>query len=212
MVAINARSAPAPNPVGARNSVPLVPQRGKRRLSPRARSMATVLSLSLALAPATSRCESVAVEIGSGEDVHIQSLDLDFDWCKACRLAAPEHTSLALEFAAQAMQAHRAHEANGNLLALGAMPLLRYGWPSRDGAVFVEDGVGIRLVSHTRLYDERQLSTAFQFGELLGIGLRFCPRNACEAGIRLEHMSNADIKKPNDGVTFAALRVAVHWY
>ena len=164
--------------------------------------VAALLYLSLLLTPAAAWSESIAFELGYGEDTRIQSLDLDFDWCRTCRLAAPEHTSLAWEFTAQAMQGHRPHEANDNLFAFGAMPLLRYGWPDRDGRVFVEDGIGVHLVSRTRLYNERELSTAFQFGELLGIGLRFCRHNACETGIRLQHMSNADIKKPNDSVAY----------
>jgi len=170
-----------------------------------------LLVLSGLLAPAAAYGDAIAGEFGYGEDVRVQSLDLDFDWCRTCRLAAPEHTSLAWEFNAQAMQGHRSHEANDNLFALGAMPLLRYGWPNRDGGLFVEDGIGVHLLSRTRLYNERELSTAFQFGELLGVGFRFGLRNACEIGIRLQHMSNADIKTPNDGVTFVAIRFAVHW-
>lgn len=192
--------------------VKAAPSRQRNSLrSPLQCFIAALLYLSLLLTPVVARSEAVAVEVGYGEDVRIQSLDLDFDWCRTCRLAAPEHTSLAWEFTAQAMQGHRPREANDNLFALGAMPLLRYGWPNRDGWVFVEDGIGVHLLSRTRLYNERELSTGFQFGELLGVGLRFCRQNACETGIRLQHMSNADIKTPNDGVTFVAIRFAFHW-
>ncbi|HYA66342.1 MAG TPA: acyloxyacyl hydrolase [Burkholderiaceae bacterium] len=194
-----------------REKTALDPRRGNRQLPRLLNLIAILISPSILLAPAISRSEALAVEFGSGEDVRIETLDLDIDWCRSCRLAAPEHTSLAWELTAMAMQGHRAQEANDNLVALGAMPLLRYGWPERDGGLFVEDGVGVRLLSHTRLYNERQLSTAFQFGELLGIGFRFCRRNACEAGVRVQHISNADIKRPNDGVTFGAIRFAVHW-
>ncbi|HYB49910.1 MAG TPA: acyloxyacyl hydrolase [Burkholderiaceae bacterium] len=170
-----------------------------------------LFSLVLAFLPAAAHAEAVAVEVGYGQDVRVQSIDLDFDWCRTCELAAPEHTSLALEFAVEAMQGHRSQEANNNLFAFGAMPLLRYAWPNREGALFVEDGVGVRLVSRTRLYNERVLSTAFQFGELLGVGMRFCRHNVCEVGLRVQHMSNGNIKRPNDGVTFTAIRVALHW-
>ncbi|HYA59150.1 MAG TPA: hypothetical protein VED85_02205, partial [Burkholderiaceae bacterium] len=68
-----------------------------------------MLYLSLLLTPAAAWSESIAFELGYGENVRIQSLDLDFDWCRTCRLAAPEHTSLAWEFTAQAMQGHRPH-------------------------------------------------------------------------------------------------------
>ena len=185
-------------------------QRSAWGLSKPLRHIMALLYMSILFAFVPARSETVAVEVGYGQDVRVQSLEFDFD-CPTCRLAAPEHTSLAWEFAAQAMQGHRPNEANDNLFALGAMPLVRYSWPERNGGIFVEDGVGVHLVSHTRLYNERELSTAFQFGELLGVGLRFCGRNICEAGIRLQHMSNANIKRPNDGVTFPAIRFAVRW-
>lgn len=187
------------------------PQRESRRSPGVWRLLTALMYLSLVLTPGAAQAQAIAAEFGYGQDVRVQSLDLDFDWCRTCRLAAPEHTSLAWEFAAEAMQGHRPHEANNNLFALGAMPLLRYGWPARNGTLFVEDGIGVRLLSRTRLYNERELSTAFQFGELLGVGLRFCHRNACEAGLRVQHMSNANIKTPNDGVTFPAIRFALHW-
>jgi lipid A 3-O-deacylase PagL len=44
------------------------------------------------------------------------------------------------------------------------------------------------------------------------VGLRFGARQALEFGVRIQHMSNADIKEPNDGVTFASLRFAAHWH
>lgn len=68
-----------------------------------------------------------------------------------------------------------------------------------------------RLVSRTRLYNERRLSTGLQFGERFGVGLRFGDRQAFELGVRLQHMSNAAIKEPNASVTFASLRFAVRW-
>jgi len=170
-----------------------------------------LLPVFAAFSPGVARAQVVGTEIGAGESTRVQSLSLDVDWCKICPLVASDHTSLALEFAAFAIQGHRSGEANDNLFALGATPLMRYAWPNRDGTLFVEGGVGVRLLSRTRLYDERRLSTGFQFGELVGVGMRFGARQACEIGVRLQHMSNADIKEPNDGVTFASLRFAVSW-
>ena len=37
---------------------------------------------------------------------------------------------------------------------------------------YIEAGIGVHLLSRTTI-DERQMSTAFQFGELVGAGINF---------------------------------------
>ena len=61
---------------------------------------------------------------------------------------------------------------------------------------------------HATLQLENQFGTVFQFTEIMGAGLRFGPCNTYETGIRIEHMPNADIKQPNNGLTAGLLRIA----
>ena len=52
-------------------------------------------------------------------------------------------------------------------------------------------------------------ASAFTFGCLdLLHRTRFGDRNQYELGLRLQHMSNANIKSPNNGLTWGALRFA----
>jgi len=75
---------------------------------------------------------------------------------------------------------------------------------------FVEAGIGAHLLSATAL-DNRSLSTAFQFGEQLAVGVRVPGRVPLRFSVRAEHVSNGGIKEPNSGVTFAAFRVEIDW-
>ena len=144
------------------------PARGRRRPLQLLRYITALLSVSVLLASSPARSEALAAEVAYGENVRIQSLELDFDWCRTCRLAAPEHTSLAWGFAAQAMQGHRPHEANNNLFAPGSMPHLRYSWRDRNGGLFVQDGITVRLVSRPRLYNDERVCTHRDVCEVLG--------------------------------------------
>ena len=47
---------------------------------------------------------------------------------------------------------------------------------ARNAALFVEGGLGVHLLSATRINNDRIFSTAFQFGEMVGIGT--CVRSA----------------------------------
>ena len=90
-------------------------------------------------------------------------------------------------------------------------PTARFEWPKEACVPFIDAGVGIIFLSHTRLQEEQQFGVALQFGEFLGVGLRFGESGAYEIGVRLEHLSNANIKFPNDGITLGVVRVAYHF-
>jgi hypothetical protein len=70
---------------------------------------------------------------------------------------------------------------------------------------YAEAGVGVNLLSHTRINDNRRFSIAFQFGEFLGTGVTFGERRQYGLGLRVQHVSNGDIKSPNDGLTYGAV-------
>jgi len=76
---------------------------------------------------------------------------------------------------------------------------------------YVEIGVGAHLLSETSVSTKRDLSTAFQFGSHAGVGARFGPKNAFDIGYRYQHLSNAGIKDPNDGIDFHILRLG-YWF
>lgn len=91
------------------------------------------------------------------------------------------------------------------------MPTLRLAPRGDDGLrPFFEAAVGAHLLSTTRI-DNRDLSTAFQFGEQLAIGVRMRGRVPIALSLRGEHVSNGGIKQPNPGVTFAAIRLQLDW-
>jgi lipid A 3-O-deacylase len=76
---------------------------------------------------------------------------------------------------------------------------------------YFEAGVGAHLISQTSEAPDRRFSTAFQFGSHVGGGVRFGPRYAFDAGLRYQHISNANIQLPNNGVNCVQLRVG-YWF
>jgi hypothetical protein len=68
---------------------------------------------------------------------------------------------------------------------------------------YAEAGLGVHLISHQSINQDRDFGTSFQFGEFLGIGTHLGARDQYSIGMRIQHVSNGSIKQPNDGVTFA---------
>lgn len=93
-----------------------------------------------------------------------------------------------------------------SLFNLGVVPVFRYEPSSRWAGVrpYIEFGIGPQLITETRIGD-RIKSTAFQFRDLYGVGVQFGEREQFRLGYRFIHVSNADIKKPNNAVDFRML-------
>jgi hypothetical protein len=98
-----------------------------------------------------------------------------------------------------------------HLWDVSLMPTLRLA-PRAHGTLqpFVEAAVGAHLLSTTHI-DNRPMSTAFQFGEQLALGVKLPGRVPLAISLRGEHVSNGGIKEPNPGVTFLGLRVQLEW-
>jgi len=98
---------------------------------------------------------------------------------------------------------------NDELYDLSLTPVFRM---QRDTALssgvspFAEAGIGAHLFSETSLA-RQDFSTAVQFGSLLGLGVGFGKRGQYELAYRFQHISNCDIKTPNDGLNLHMLRL-----
>ncbi|MGI4813321.1 MAG: acyloxyacyl hydrolase [Janthinobacterium lividum] len=92
-----------------------------------------------------------------------------------------------------------------NVVEFGLGPVLRFERASGDIRPYVEWGEGLRLLSHARINDNYTMSTAFQFSDMVGVGVKFGDRAQYQVGFRFQHMSNASIKHPNPGVNFEQL-------
>ena len=103
----------------------------------------------------------------------------------------------------------RNHEgSSSSLWEVGLTPVFTLRSAAESSMTYyVEAGIGVHLLSHTQI-DGRVLSTAFQFGELVGGGANFGDHGQYAIGIRLQHISNGCIKEPNYGLTVGEVRVS----
>jgi lipid A 3-O-deacylase len=91
-------------------------------------------------------------------------------------------------------------------------PALRWMGPTVGAAtLFTDLGLGVSLISQTRINRDRQFATTFQFNEHFGVGLAFGDKRRYELAAYVRHVSNGSIKQQNDGETFfgGVFRVAL---
>jgi hypothetical protein len=109
----------------------------------------------------------------------------------------------------------RGYSASGNnqtITDIGLTPVFRFQQRSPSGfAPYLEGAIGFHLISPTFINADRKFSTAFQFGDHVGVGVRFGNHQQFDLGYRFQHLSNADIKKPNQGINFNQVRFAYNF-
>jgi lipid A 3-O-deacylase len=154
--------------------------------------------------------DGMALELGSGDGPDMVRLSAQWDWGKRWFQGADWHVGGFWDFGAGYWKNSDAMpRQNEQIAELGLTPVLRL---QRNGLAgpYLEAGIGVHVLSRTQLGDKR-LSTQFQFGDHLGFGYRFGARSAWDLGYRFQHLSNANIKKPNDGINFHQARL-LHWF
>lgn len=89
-----------------------------------------------------------------------------------------------------------------NLFEFGISPILRVEKRGGYFVPFAEASVGLRVLTHAGTSDEHRMGSAFQFSDMLGVGVGFGKNANTEVGFRFQHISNAGIKEPNPGSNF----------
>jgi lipid A 3-O-deacylase len=93
----------------------------------------------------------------------------------------------------------------------GVVPMFRYRGDHGRSDWFVEAGIGISVMDRLYVTPDKQFSTRWNFVDTAGVGRSFGPERRRELSLRLTHVSNGGIKKPNPGENFLQLRYAVRF-
>ena len=172
-------------------------------------SVSPVAALAAALmcvAGAAHAVDSISVEAGAGSKVEMVRVGLQWDWDSRWLQSNGSHIGGYWDVSLAQWRGTRYENVPGqhqNITSIGLTPVLRWQQDNKKGW-YGEVGVGANLLS--RLYNNNgnRLSTRFEFGDHVAVGYVF--NNNWDLALKIHHYSNADIKKPNDGVDFAGLR------
>lgn len=89
---------------------------------------------------------------------------------------------------------------------IGVIGNWRYRFDKGASPWFVEAGLGGTVLDSIYHTPNRLFSTRFQFTEQIGLGRSFGANGEHELSVRLQHFSNANIKRPNPGENFVRVR------
>ena len=101
---------------------------------------------------------------------------------------------------------HPSHGTLGDFAAFGALDWSGVG---NDGwRPTVEVALGVHGLTRVDIGNQH-MGSAFQFGERLAAGVKFDGQTRWSITGFIEHVSNADIKQPNDGLTYGGVDIRI---
>ena len=145
---------------------------------------------------------------GAGEDeVGVASVGVQWPlpWRK---VALGGELSLQAELFGSLWRAHALGGGRENFVQLGLVPVLRYRLAQGRSPWFVEGGIGVSVTNKRFVTDSKTFSSSWNFSDNLAVGRSFGAQGRQEVSLRLQHTSNAGIKKPNPGLNLVMLRYA----
>jgi len=166
--------------------------------------------LLLAGVPAAA-IDGIAVEVGttgSGR-TDVGRVSVQWDWSKRWFQAEGWHLGGYWDASLGHWKSNVRPGQNDTITDIGITPVFRFQNDNLAG-LYLEAGIGFHWLSKTRIGD-RRFSTQYQFGDHAGFGYRFGGKGTYDLGYRFQHLSNAGIKKPNDGIDFHQVRLQYHY-
>jgi lipid A 3-O-deacylase len=152
--------------------------------------------------------DSASLEFATGNKSTITRIGLQWDWANQWFKSNNTYLGGYWDLTGALIRQNRYRNLVDNTKDIGDIgitPVFRYQRNDKLG-LYAEAGIGAHIFSS--LYDNngRRLSTAFQFGDHLGLGYVFS--NKFDIGLKVQHFSNGSIKQPNSGANFAVVKVA----
>ena len=157
--------------------------------------------------------DGMSLEIGNGDHVDMARVGVQWEWKKRWFQGSNWHLGGYWDIAAGYWHHRNAGpDEHEDLFDIGVTPVFRVQRNNLTGP-YLEAGIGMHLLSHSSIGD-RRMSTAFKFGDHLGVGFRFGAKGgwfgakgSYDLGYRFQHLSNGSIKRPNPGINFHQIRL-----
>ena len=152
--------------------------------------------------------DSASVEYGTGNGAEMWRVGAQWNWQSSWL----QHGDWHLGGYWDAQVGQWGGSGKNTITDLGLTPVFRYEETRPSGiSPYLEGAVGVHLVSPVRMEERRGFTSAFQFGDHVGVGARFGEHHRYDLGLRFQHLSNAGIKEPNNGINFTQVRFQLHF-
>ncbi|MDQ0140149.1 acyloxyacyl hydrolase [Cupriavidus necator] len=179
----------------------------KKTLSGRLLRVAAVPCAACLLAlPAAAGAAPFSMQAGYGRDNRhgVEKYEVSARWDDIVQWQLSGRLALALDGEVNVANWRAlSSRPSGQLMEFGVSPILRLSYAGEYATPFVEASVGLRVLSDTEIAGGHRMGSAFQFSDMVGVGVAFGKAQRLALGYRFQHLSNAGIREPNPGTNFS---------
>ncbi len=170
------------------------------------------ISTLLFMATPAFAVDGVYIEYGLGNMVEMFRAGAIFKWDRSWLNDGEYQVTGFWETSLGQWRGYKPDDNNQTITEVAVTPVFRFGYKNVAGMVpYLEGGfIGMHLISPTFIYTNRKFGSSFQFGNHIGFGVRFGEHRQFDLGYRFQHLSNGDIKKPNQGINFSQAHFIYH--
>lgn len=171
---------------------------------PRA-ALVSVAAALLAL-PSAAGAAGFSMQAGYGRDNRhgVEKYEVSARWDEIVQWQLSSRLALALDGEVNVANWRAlSSRPSSQLMEFGVSPIFRLSYAGDHVTPFVEASVGLRVLSHTEIAGGHRMGSAFQFSDMIGVGVAFGKAQRLTIGYRFQHLSNGGIKDPNPGTNFS---------
>ena len=162
-----------------------------------------LLISSLLLSANVFAVDGVSVEYGNGDATDMARVGTIWNWDKQWFADGNWLVTGFWNASVGSWDGNSAIGDNQTITDIGITPVFRLQQKNMSGfAPYAEAAIGLHLITPTHINADRKFGSALQFGDHVGLGVRFGDRQQFDLGYRFQHLSNGGIKKPNQGINF----------
>ena len=170
----------------------------------------------LAASPVAYAVDGMSFEYGHSDStnasVNMYRVGVQWDWKKKLIEIGNWHLGGYWESSFGYWDNNSFARTHSSIIDFGFTPVFRLQPNNPAGfSPYAELAVGIHVLSHTSVSTQRQFGSSFQFGDHAGAGVRFGGKGQYDIGYRYQHLSNAGIKGPNQGINYHQLHLQYHF-
>lgn len=173
-------------------------------MAPMIRKTLAASALVLMAVQPAGAVDGISTELGYNDDVRMWRAGLQWKWERRWWRGGRWELGGYWDLSAGGWR-----NGEDTIYDVGLTPVFRLEGTA-PGSAYFEAAIGFHLLSDLQIDHDRSFSTRFQFGDHIGAGLRFGPRDRYDLSLRLQHLSNGGIRRPNPGIDFLQLRLQYH--
>ena len=169
-------------------------------------SAIALLFAGLAASVPAMALDGYIAEVGSGDEVQSLRVGMIRQWDRQWLNRGHWHLTGYWEATLAYLNSDR---PDGKSAAdIGLSPVWRFRPNASGGAQpYWDVALGLHLLTTTRLDSKHDLGSALQLAPLVGLGVTFGEKSQYDLGYRFQHLTNAGIKDPDDGLSLHQVRL-----